>query len=98
MTTQQKTWFWVIGLVAAFAALYLLRPILLPFVAAMAVAYFLDPVCDWLEGKGLSRTMATGTVTAVFFVVVTVALVTISPLVYKQVADLVARVRAAGDV
>ena len=92
MTTQQKTWFWVIGLVAAFAALYLLRPPLLPFVAAMAVAYFLDPVCDWLEGKGLSRTMATGTVTAVFFVVVTVALVTISPLVYKQVADLVARV------
>ncbi len=92
MTTQQKSWFWVIGLVAAMAALYLLRPILLPFVAAMAVAYFLDPVCDWLERKGLSRTMATGTVTAVFFVVVTLVLVTVSPLIYQQVADLVARV------
>lgn len=91
MTTQQKSWFWLIGLVAVIAALYLLRPILLPFVAAMAVAYFLDPVCDWLEAKGLSRTMATGAVTAVFFVVVVVVLATVSPLIYQQVADLVAR-------
>ncbi|WP_425403944.1 AI-2E family transporter [Hwanghaeella sp.] len=92
MTTQQKTWFWLIGLVAVVAALYYLRPILLPFVAAMGVAYFLDPVCDWLEEKGLSRTMATGAVTAVFFVVVTLVLVAVSPLIYKQVAELIARV------
>ena len=81
MTTQQKTWFWMIGLAALIAALYFLRPILLPFVAAMGVAYFLDPVCDWLEGKGLSRTMATASVTAVFFVVVTVFLAAVSPLI-----------------
>lgn len=92
MTTQQKTWFWLIGLAVTIAALYLLRPILLPFVAAMAVAYFLDPVCDRLEEKGLSRTMATGTVTAVFFVVVILVLATVSPLVYQQVAELVSRV------
>jgi len=92
MTTQQKTWFWLIGLAVLLAALYFLRPILLPFVAAMGVAYFLDPVCDWLEEKGLSRTMATATVTAVFFVVVTVVLAAVAPLVYQQVADFVARV------
>jgi predicted PurR-regulated permease PerM len=92
MTTQQKTWFWLIGLAVLLAALYFLRPILLPFVAAMGVAYFLDPVCDWLEEKGLSRTMATAAVTAVFFVVVTVVLAAVAPLVYQQVADFVARV------
>ncbi len=31
------------------------RTILLPFVAGMALAYFLDPVADWLERRGLSR-------------------------------------------
>ena len=36
--------------------LYMFSDILLPFVAGMALAYFLDPVADRLERLGLSRT------------------------------------------
>ena len=56
---QREARFWLIGFAVFFAALYLLSGILLPFVAGMAIAYLLDPVCDWLEGRGLSRTLAT---------------------------------------
>ena len=39
--------------------LYIFSEILLPFVAGMVLAYFLDPVADRLERLGLSRIMAT---------------------------------------
>ena len=58
--------FWAIAVVVFFLAVYVLRDILLPFVAGMAIAYLLDPVCDWLEKKGLSRTLATSLLTLGF--------------------------------
>ena len=39
---------------------------MLPFVLGFALAYFLDPVADWLEAAGLRRTLAT---TVIAFVV-----------------------------
>ena len=48
MTSAQRYRFWLIGLVAVLALLYVLRGMLLPFVAGMAVAYFLDPLSDRL--------------------------------------------------
>ena len=39
------------------------------FVVGMAIAYFLDPVADKLEQKGLSRTLATTAIIAAFFFV-----------------------------
>ena len=92
MTTQQKTWSWIAGLVVFLTALYFLRPILLPFVAAMAVAYFLDPVCDWLEERGLSRTLATSLVTAIFFVIVIVLTATVAPLIFGQISEFIAKI------
>ena len=64
MTAQQRAWSWGIGLAVSLFLLYLLRGVMLPFVAGMAVAYFLDPACDWLEAKGASRTVATVIITA----------------------------------
>lgn len=85
MTTQQRFWFWVVALALFIAALYLLRPILLPFVAGMAVAYFLDPAADWLEARGLSRVMATGVITAVFALTAGAAVVLLVPLILGQI-------------
>jgi predicted PurR-regulated permease PerM len=68
--------FWLIGFLLLFVALYFLRSILLPFVAGMAIAYFLDPLCDRIEKLGCSRTWATTIVTA-FFLLVVVALAAI---------------------
>lgn len=88
MTNQQRTLAWAIGLTVFLLLLYLLRGVMLPFVAGMAVAYFLDPACDWLEEKGSSRTVATSFITAGFFLVAMLLLVLLAPLAFGQVAEL----------
>lgn len=85
MTSGQRFRFWLIGLALALALLYVLRGMLLPFVAGMAVAYFLDPLADRLERAGLSRLAATSVITASFFLVVAVALAILVPVVEDQV-------------
>ena len=49
---------------------------------AQWVAYFLDPACDWLERRGASRTLATVTISVLFFLAVALTLVLVVPLVY----------------
>ncbi len=94
MTARAQFGFWLAGLVAFGLGLYLLRGILLPFVADMAVAYLLDPTADKLEGWGLSRTMATSVITALFVVATAGALLLLLPLLQQQLIDFVGRVPA----
>jgi predicted PurR-regulated permease PerM len=82
LTTQAKVW--GIALIVFVALLVLLKSILLPFVAGMAIAYLLDPVCDRLERMGTSRTLATTIVTAIFAVAVILLLLLIVPLIIQQ--------------
>src|SRR6188768_1008626 len=58
MTRQRQLRFWLITLLVIISALYVLRDMLLPFVAGMAIAYFLDPVADRLEQFGAPRWLA----------------------------------------
>ncbi|MEX2201423.1 MAG: AI-2E family transporter [Dongiaceae bacterium] len=76
-------------LLAVGCILYLLRGVLLPFVAGMAIAYCLDPVCDRIERMGLSRTWATAIVTVAFGVIVLVLIAVLAPLLYEQFVALV---------
>jgi predicted PurR-regulated permease PerM len=89
MTAGQQLRFWLVGLVVALVAIYLLRTILLPFVAGMAIAYFLDPACDRLERWKLSRTAATAVVTLIFALLVVIALLIIVPLLVDQFAQFI---------
>jgi predicted PurR-regulated permease PerM len=82
--------FWV-GLLAFFAlCLYLLSPILLPFIAGMAIAYFLNPAVDHLE-RWLKRSQATIVVLLVFVVVLVIIGMLFLPLLQLQAAELVNR-------
>ena len=92
MTTERQVRFWLIGLVLTVLALFLLRAILLPFVAGMAVAYFLDPAADKLEKWGCSRTLATSIITALFFTIVILLLLLIVPLLQQQVVQFAGKV------
>jgi len=92
MSTERQVALWAFALlVVLFGLLYLLRDILAPFVAGMAAAYLLDPVCDRLERWGLSRTLATVVVTAAFFLVLLAILLWLAPVVYGQILTLVNR-------
>ena len=55
MSRDRKAAIWVVCIVTFGLIIYFLSSILLPFVVGMAFAYFLDPVANRLEAKGLSR-------------------------------------------
>lgn len=90
MTARQRTIvFWLGCLAALVLILFLFRPILLPFVAGAAIAYALDPVADWMERRGWSRSLATlSLITAIVVSVVAVVLLLL-PLLINQFVDLV---------
>ena len=71
--------FWTITAVIIAVLLYVFSDILLPFVAGMVLAYFLDPVADRLQRIGLSRVMATVLILFAFIVVLTLGLVIVVP-------------------
>jgi|TARA_R110002072_G_scaffold2689_7_gene21809 predicted PurR-regulated permease PerM len=89
MTPERQIRFWLIGLAVSLGALYLLSGILLPFVAGMAVAYFMDPLCDRLERIGLSRTVATTLVTVIFLLAVVLLTVLLLPALLHQILNLI---------
>src|SRR3546814_11904888 len=64
---------------------------LLPFVAGMAVAYLLDPICDKLE-RWMSRPWATALVTLFFVLPCLLVLLVIIPAVASQMVTLLERV------
>ncbi|NQW10845.1 MAG: AI-2E family transporter [Alphaproteobacteria bacterium] len=88
MTRSERSWFWVILFLAFGMALYVLRDVLLPFVAGMAVAYLLDPVVDRLERVRLPRGLATLIVLLAFFALTIGAILLLLPLIQTQVLRL----------
>ena len=86
--------FWLITAIIFALFIYLFSDILLPFVAGMVLAYFLDPVADRLERAGLSRLMATIFILFAFIVVLTLAAILLLPLLASQLAEFAARLPA----
>jgi predicted PurR-regulated permease PerM len=97
MTGGQRLRFWLAGLFAFGLMLYLLRGVMLPFVAGMAIAYFLDPVADRMERLGLSRLTATAILTVGFFSVLIVAAVLLAPVIQTQLLDFAHRIPMVAD-
>ncbi|MEN3976774.1 AI-2E family transporter [Emcibacter sp. SYSU 3D8] len=81
--------FWIIGFVGFLGVVWLLRSILLPFLAGLAVAYFLDPICDRLQRWGMSRVWATSVLTVAFALLVVAAFAFLLPLAVHQLGDFV---------
>lgn len=87
---EQVRW-WGVGLAVAVAFLWALSGILLPFLAGAALAYFLDPLADRLEARGLSRAAATGVVTAAMLGLFLAALLLVVPSAVLQAQALIAQ-------
>lgn len=91
-TFRQHVLFWL-GFFAVFILfLYVFSSILLPFLAGMALAYFLDPVADWLERRGLSRLMATVLILVSFLVLFAASLILIIPIIFTQASQFIAKI------
>ena len=68
MSIKRPITFWIATLAALIILVVLLREVLLPFVAGMALAYLLDPLAVRLERLGMNRLIATLTIVASFIV------------------------------
>lgn len=91
MTIRQRAGFWLGAIVILLAALYLLGNILLPFVAGMAVAYFLDPVVDRMEQVRLPRWLGTMLALLLFFAFFALLVILLVPLLHDQTVRLADR-------
>ncbi|MFN4355683.1 AI-2E family transporter [Parvibaculum sp.] len=100
MSIQRQALIWA-AVIAVFIALtWALKSILLPFVAGMAIAYFLDPLADRLEKYGLSRLAATALITIFFLIVTVVLLIVLVPVLYNQLialAEIMPRLMQSGQ-
>lgn len=88
MTLKQHSIFWSLALIIFLLFLNVFSSIMLPFVAGMAIAYFLDPMADKLEEWGLSRMWATTIIMTLFFLVFMLAFLLIVPLLFGQITQL----------
>ncbi len=92
MSIRNQTIAWLLIGAAFVAILVLLKQVLLPFVAGMAVAYFLDPVTDRLELLKISRTVATSVVLLLFFLLIIALTLLIVPVLQTQLVALLAEI------
>lgn len=88
MSIQRQFAIWTIVIGLFVLTLWLLKGILLPFVAGMAIAYLLDPLADRLERYGLSRLLATTLITVFFLVIAVVSMILLLPVLYNQLMAL----------
>jgi predicted PurR-regulated permease PerM len=79
---------WLIAFAIVGVLLYLLAPVLTPFVAAALLAYIGDPLADRLQSFGLPRTLAVVAVFLLTFLFIGALVVLVGPLIRQQVAAL----------
>ena len=81
--------FWVATFAVVAATLWLLHDILLPFVAGIALAYVLAPLCDRAERLGMNRTLAALLIVGVLVISLILLMVLLVPLLLQQGSALI---------
>ncbi len=87
---ERQALFWIVVAVVLVALVGLLREIMLPFIAGIVIAYFLNPVADALERLGLPRVAAAVLIMIAAILVLVVAAVFLFPLLATQAEQLAA--------
>lgn len=90
MTTSNK-WLWLAIFLVIGGLVYLLAPILTPFMMAAVLAYIGDPLVDKLEEWKLPRTAAVSVVFVVLTLFAIIILMILIPLLEKQITALISK-------
>ncbi len=89
MSLQRQVLIWAISLAVLIFFLWVFSSILLPFIAGLVLAYFLDPVADALERLGLPRLAATLVILFTAVLAIVLALVIVAPALADQIGKFV---------
>lgn len=90
MRAERQVLFWVTAAALLILTIAVLKDILLPFIAGIAIAYFLSPLADKLVELGLNRIIASLVIVVTLGVIVIAALVLVVPIILAQAQDLAA--------
>lgn len=88
---ESRRWFWLVLGAVTGGLLYLLGPVLTPFLAAALLAYMGSPLVDRLQRWRLSRTLAVALVFSVLTLLVMVVLAVLVPQVERQWTSLLGK-------
>lgn len=86
--TVNDRWFWLLAVVTAGVLIYLLAPVLTPFMVSAILAYIGDPLVDRLETYKLPRTLAVVIVFVVLTLLAVVTLLILVPMLQNQLVVL----------
>lgn len=95
MISDSQKWLLLTAVVLVAVLVYLLAPVLTPFLISALLAYLGDPLVDRLERLGLTRTLGVCAVFSVMFFVAVIALVIVVPILERQAASLIGRLPQA---
>ncbi|WP_245287308.1 AI-2E family transporter [Bradyrhizobium elkanii] len=76
--------FWIATFAAITAVVILLREVLLPFVAGMALAYLFNPLASRIERLGVNRLVATLAIIAFVVTLISIAMVLTVPVIVRE--------------
>ncbi len=79
-------WIWIGSILIATLFVYMTRGVLLPFLAGLAIAYFLDPVADRFETWKVPRGIAAGIVITLFFLFIVGVVLAFWPILQTQLS------------
>jgi predicted PurR-regulated permease PerM len=86
MTIERQMAFWVAALLVLIVALWLLSPVLLPFVAGIVLAYLLNPLARRLERFGIHRAVAGLVIIVLALAALIVLVLLLAPVLANQLA------------
>lgn len=84
MILRDKIIFWILGIAAFFYFLNSISSILFPFITAVMVAYFLDPLVNKLQKFKLSRPICALIISGFFVAIIAVICLVILPSIYRE--------------
>ena len=87
--TDSNKWLILAGIMVTCVLLYLLAPVLTPFLTGALLAYLGDPLADRLEARKIPRTAAVVIVFVVILIVLACVPLVLFPLIEQQVAALI---------
>jgi predicted PurR-regulated permease PerM len=85
----RQVYFWLATLAVVVLALWLLSPILLPFVAGLAIAYLLTPLTDRFERLGVNRLAAALIIITVVVLALVYMILLVVPILGAQLTSFI---------
>jgi len=90
--TDSNKWYWLVVLTISGFLIYILAPVLTPFMIAAILAYIGDPLVDKLEARKIPRMLAVTIVFIVLSLFAITALIILVPMLEKQIVILAQKI------